>query len=123
MDDTIRDGAPGASVLVIFYRNALRLYRETKGEANLEWLNYLVKMNSISMTIYLVGGIFIGVAFQPLLYYIIALGVCLNEYHRRWQWANQVQASPMLRRYDVRPAIVTAARKLGDARIPRLHQG
>jgi predicted DNA-binding transcriptional regulator AlpA len=36
-----------------------------------------------SVTIYLAGGAFIGVGFQPILYYLIAVSIAAKEY---WRW-------------------------------------
>jgi O-antigen ligase len=80
-------------IVTVFYRSMYRLWKKTKGIKELEWLRYLLKMLVTSMTVFLVGGAFLSIAFIPLFYYVIVLGVCLCERHRVWQMGGQPERS------------------------------
>ena len=80
-------------IIMVFYRNMYRLWKKTKGIEELEWLRYLLKSLVISMTVFLVGGAFLSIAFIPLFYYVVVLGLCLCEHHRVWQMDGQSERS------------------------------
>jgi len=71
------------SLLGCFFVSLYRLMRQTRGIAELAWLNDLASSLMITMAIYLSGGAFVGVAFQSPLYFLIALGVSADQYYRR----------------------------------------
>lgn len=79
-------------ILLAFYRNMWRLVKKTKQQKELEWLNVLTKMCLISMTIFVVGGAFLSVAFLPISYYLIAIGQCSSAYYRSWAKSNEPRA-------------------------------
>ena len=76
-------GFPGlaifGAIIFTFFVNGNRIYRKTKGQKDLEWANALSRTIRISGFVYLCGGAFQGIAFQPLLYDLIAAGVILNQ--------------------------------------------
>jgi probable O-glycosylation ligase (exosortase A-associated) len=80
-------GMPGMAIfiamIVTFYSRAFVIRRRTKGDDNLKWANSLSRYMMMSVTIYLAAGSFIGVAFQPFLYDLIAAGIVLGECVRR----------------------------------------
>ena len=80
-------------IIMVFYRNMYRLWKKTKGIEELEWLRYLLKMLATSMTVFLVGGAFLSIAFIPLFYYVVVLGFCLCERQRLWQMDGQSKRS------------------------------
>lgn len=47
------------------------------------WLNELAKALTTSALVYLVGGAFVGIAFQPIFYYLFACSICLHQYVAR----------------------------------------
>jgi len=80
-------------IVTVFYRSMYRLTKKAKGIEELEWLRYLLKSLVISMTVFLVGGAFLSIAFIPLFYYVVVLGLCLCEHHRVWQMDGQSERS------------------------------
>lgn len=89
-------------IIVLFYLNMYRLWKKTKGIEELEWLRYLLNTLITSMTVFLVGGAFLSIAFIPLFYYVLVLGLCLCEHHRVWQMDRQSQRSLYLESPSVR---------------------
>lgn len=82
------------ALIISFYSMCLRIYRRTKFEESLQWAHALARCLLISVTVYLVGGTFEGIAFQPFLYDFIAAGVILNECVRR-QFAREIPKLPL----------------------------
>jgi len=80
-------------LIMEFYRGMWVLRRRVSGFSELIWLHQLINMLSTSVTVYLIGGTFIGIAYQPLLYYMISLGICLREYYRRWEGSDNALRS------------------------------
>lgn len=66
-------------IVFAFFVNGRRVYRRTKDDKNLEWANALSRTLMISGFVYLAGGAFQSVAFQPFFYDLIAAGVILNQ--------------------------------------------
>lgn len=72
-----------AILLGTFFANMLRLSRRTKNIPELAWLHDLAQTLMMFTLVYMAGGAFVGISFQPLLYYMLALGICASEYYRR----------------------------------------
>ncbi len=66
-----------------FFLAMLRLWRQTRAGEGTEWLGDLAASLMTSVTIYMVGGAFVGIAFQPMLYDLLAISVAATEYWRR----------------------------------------
>lgn len=66
-----------------FFGGMIRLHRQTAMIEGAEWLSALTTALMSSVMIYLAGGTFIGVGFQPTLYYLIAVSISAIEYWRR----------------------------------------
>lgn len=71
------------AIIVTFFVTTLKLYRKTKRNKELEWLNNLSLTLMIAMIIYLCGGSFVGVAFQPTMYYFLGAAIAADEYYER----------------------------------------
>src|SRR5579862_741186 len=72
-----------ASLIAAFFIGLVRLRRQARQYEEGEWLVGLTTALASSVTIYLVGGAFIGVGFQPTLYYLIGIAIAAQEYWRR----------------------------------------
>lgn len=64
--------------LIGFSLKSLTHFLKTEDE-DCDWLIYLVKMIFIATGVYLVGGLFVSIAFEPWLFYIIFIGISLNN--------------------------------------------
>ena len=70
------------SIIIAFYRNSWLIIKGSKNNDELQWLNILVRFCSMSMTIFLIGGAFLSVAFLPIFYYLVAILQCSHQYYR-----------------------------------------
>jgi len=69
----------GAIILAFFgYTRRIRKLAEKNPE--LEWASDLAKALRMSLIIYLCGGAFVGIAFQPYFYHIFACTMAISEY-------------------------------------------
>jgi probable O-glycosylation ligase (exosortase A-associated) len=85
--------------------NALRsAARRAKGHEDLRWAGDLSRALRNSLFIALSCGAFIGVAFQPFLYYFFALALCLREYVHRVQQAPVSAVEAGSKRFEAVPA-------------------
>jgi probable O-glycosylation ligase (exosortase A-associated) len=84
-----------------------RTGRRARRHPELAWLADLARSLQIAALVYIVGAQFVAVAFQPLLYYFVALSVSLSEYLRR----------------VTRPAAEPRARSAGRLRRPAAATG
>lgn len=66
-----------------FFLGMMRVSRKAKGIPELAWLRDLAQTLMTFGAVYLAGGAFVGISFQPLLYYMLALGIAVSEYYRR----------------------------------------
>ena len=69
--------------------------KRSKGIPDLEWCSDLAKTLFGSLLIILCGGVFIGIAFEPFIYYLCTACVCLSEYVRRYLAENYAPAGRM----------------------------
>ena len=70
-------------ILVVTFTNLWRVKRQARKTTDGDWLEGLAKALTTSAIVYLVGAAFIGVAFQPFFYYIVAASICMTELQRR----------------------------------------
>jgi probable O-glycosylation ligase (exosortase A-associated) len=77
-------GFPGlalfAGIVFTFLSCLRRMQRLARGNPELEWASDLAKSLRTCLIIYLCGGAFIGVAFQPYFYHLFAGVIAINEY-------------------------------------------
>ena len=80
-------GYPGIIIyfsMVGFSVLSLRKLAKSKEEGT-EWLSYLSTMLFFSITVYCIGGLFIGIAFEPWLFYLLFISISLNNIDiNRW---------------------------------------
>jgi probable O-glycosylation ligase (exosortase A-associated) len=96
-------GYPGIilylSILVLGIRTAWSLRGVTTGDPSHDgWYRDLGKMLSISMITYFVGAMFVGIAFQPFYYYLLAVAISAGHLAQRERVANNLET-----RISVRP--------------------
>ena len=65
--------------------------------------------------VYLCGGAFVGIAFQPLLYYVLALGICSGQCYRRCMDAPAAGSSRKAARPPVQAGTFAAPQLVGTA--------
>ena len=70
-------------LIVGFFLAMLRLWRQTRSRDGAEWLGDLAATLMTAVTIYMVGGAFVGIGYQPMLYDLLAISVAATEYWRR----------------------------------------
>ncbi len=88
--------------------------RRTRHIAELEWARDLALGLGIALATLLACGAFIGIAFQPILYYTFALSVCLREHVRRTLALSQ----PLENRRLLRPISSRLRPTVGDSAVP-----
>jgi len=66
--------------MFVYLRSVQRACRSVPADA---WLYELARALTISAAVYLAGGAFVGIAFQPLFYYWFAGAICLHQYVAR----------------------------------------
>ncbi len=71
----------GCMLLVILQMR--RIERMTKSIANMVWCADLANAIQTALVVFLAAGSFVGLAFLPMIWYIIAMSVSLSEYVRR----------------------------------------
>jgi len=71
------------SLIATTFASLMRIARKSRGVAELAWCRDLANALQVSLLVVLTCGCFIGIAFQPVLYYLFAATVCLKEWVRR----------------------------------------
>lgn len=76
-------GFPGVllyfSAMLLTFSKLGKIKRFTKGKPMLAWANDLAVRTSDSQTVLMVSGLFIGIAFQPVMFYLVALTLCMSD--------------------------------------------
>ncbi|MBN8926946.1 MAG: putative O-glycosylation ligase, exosortase A system-associated [Rhodospirillales bacterium] len=73
-----------------------RVSRRTRHRPHLVWCADLATALQSALAVFLTAGAFVGIAFQPMYWYMIALSISLCEYVRRVEWAERL-AQPQSR--------------------------
>ena len=63
------------AIFAVFFLDMRRIRRQVRDRPDLEWLGDLARALSHCVLIFMAGSAFIGIAFQPLQYYLFALAV------------------------------------------------
>lgn len=63
--------------------NLLRVRKRARAYPELNWCSALATQLLAAQVVLLSCGMFIGIAFQPPIYYLLSVSVCLSEYFRR----------------------------------------
>ncbi len=89
-------GIPGLAlylgIVATMFLNLRRVMRDTRGERGLLWAHELARSLIVTLVVYLAGGAFVGIAFQPMLYYFAALTISLHQFVRRAKAADPAPA-------------------------------
>jgi probable O-glycosylation ligase (exosortase A-associated) len=94
-------GVPLSSLLAL-----MRTSRRCRGRAELEWCRDLARATEISIVTIMACGAFIGISYQPTLWELFALSICLSEYCRRHLAEEARERTALPRRTVLRPAVV-----------------
>jgi len=80
-------GYPGLflylSLIAVLFVSLQRVIRQTAGQKTHEWAHDLAKALQITIAVLLACGNFIDISFEPLVWYLFTMVVCLREYVRR----------------------------------------
>jgi probable O-glycosylation ligase (exosortase A-associated) len=71
------------AIFAEFFLNMHRIRRQVRDRPDLEWLGDLARALSHSTLIFMAGAAFVGIAFQPLHYYLFALAISASAALRR----------------------------------------
>jgi probable O-glycosylation ligase (exosortase A-associated) len=95
-------GWPGLALFLVLFGTAFLSLRRTARRADelpgMEWCRELARTLQISMAVPLACGAFIGIAFQPEIYYLFALSVMLG--HQVAEAARSTRATHAVQRFD-----------------------
>lgn len=70
-------------ILIILFLNLRFAIVKTRGDASLVWVAELARAFLLSIVVYLAGGSFIGIAYQPYLYFVFGISISLKAYVER----------------------------------------
>jgi hypothetical protein len=77
-------GFPGlalfGAILLTFFGYIRRIKRIARGNPELAWATDFATSIRMSLIIYLCGGAFVGIAFQPYFYQLYICAIALSEY-------------------------------------------
>lgn len=80
-------GIPGFIMYILMFVLALlqlrSLKKQWRGHGGMDWLVSLAETLTASIIVFMVAGTFIGIAYQPFLFYMISLTVALDQYSVR----------------------------------------
>lgn len=80
-------GIPGfvmyLAMIIITLRKLSRLKKQWRDHMGMTWLSALADALINSITVFLVGGSFVGIAYQPYIFYMIGLTVAIDQYSAR----------------------------------------
>jgi putative inorganic carbon (HCO3(-)) transporter len=71
------------ATFAVFFLDMRRIRRQVRDRPDLNWLGDLARALSHGMLIFMAGGAFVGIAFQPLQYYLFMLAVSASAALRR----------------------------------------
>lgn len=67
------------SIMALTFFKLNKIRRFTKGNPELEWANNLAAKMFDAQAVLMVAGVFIGIAFQPVMFYLVAATICLSD--------------------------------------------
>jgi len=80
-------GIPGIiiylSIVLLTLSSLSKLKKKWKNVDGMEWISALAGALRIAIMVYMVGGAFVGIAYQPFLFYLVSLTVALDQYGLR----------------------------------------
>jgi putative inorganic carbon (HCO3(-)) transporter len=84
-------GYPGLAIFLLLtgvtFVKLRRLAKKTRNHPELGWIAGLADALQSGLAVFMISGAFVGIAFQPMYWYFIAMGVSLNAY--MWRVENQ----------------------------------
>ncbi|HEX3982991.1 MAG TPA: hypothetical protein VHX12_04800, partial [Acidisoma sp.] len=84
----------------------MRTSRRCRGVKELAWCRELAQALQISIVTVMACGAFIGISYQPTLWDLFALSICVGQYSRRYLATTAQKRAPLPRRTAaVRPAV------------------
>jgi putative inorganic carbon (HCO3(-)) transporter len=72
------------SIILFTWIKLWRLKKSTVSNPELKWVSDLATSLGDAIVVFLVAGTFIGIAYQPYIFYLVALGVSLDQYVARY---------------------------------------
>ena len=84
----------------------MRTSRRCRDRVELAWCRELARATQVSIVTILACGAFIGISYQPTLWYLFALSISISEYSRRYLAEATEKRTAMPQRTAVRPAVV-----------------
>ena len=89
-------GWPGLAmfltIAVLALWNTVKVHRISKRNPDLEWCGALALAVRAGLAAFLSAGAFVGIAFQPMFWYFVAMTVCLRSYV--WRYEQQTVTAP-----------------------------
>jgi putative inorganic carbon (HCO3(-)) transporter len=80
-------GYPGIAIFLLLAGSTFLMLRRVAKEARpypeLQWVVGLSNALQSGLAVFLACGAFVGIAFQPMFWYFVSMGICLNAYMRR----------------------------------------
>lgn len=67
------------SILGLTLMKLRRMRKLTRGDPEHDWLNDLAMRMADALIVLLAGGMFVGIAYQGYIFYLVALAICLGE--------------------------------------------
>lgn len=87
-------GIPGFlmyfSIIIITLLKLHKLKKRWRGHAGMAWMVGLADALTSSILVFLTGGAFVGIAYQPFIFYMISLTVAIDQYSVRAERATQL---------------------------------
>lgn len=94
------EGWPGLGLFVFAMLSTVmglrRLAKKTRKIPHLAWCADLSDALQSGILVFMTSGAFVGIAFQPIIWYFLALSVSLREYVRRVEDASATSTAPAL---------------------------
>lgn len=75
-------------IILLTWLKLRKIRQAYAGHPELRWAGALAVSLSDAILVFLAAGAFIGIAYQPYIFYLVALGVCLDQYLARHSAGN-----------------------------------
>ena len=80
-------GIPGLIIYILIIALVLvklhHVYKKFGNDSELKWASNLAKSLTDAIIVFLAAGMFIGIAYQPYIFYVIAISIALEQYIER----------------------------------------
>lgn len=82
-------GIPGFlmyfGMVFLSWRKMTEIHKKYKEDKDMAWMSYLARRLQDSIAVLLVAGAFIGIAYQPIVLYLLAATISVNQYVIRYE--------------------------------------